>query len=276
MLAGLLLFIALGPDLEVGQNLTPAAQVAGPWEALVAPGKVAGFALLIITGANQKVRLLRVDTYVRKGGHTSRTWWSNGDPSGAFVLRAGHLQFHQTRRTNTGFDVALDLTYDSIGSAWKGSFRDPFYSGQVVLRRPSMSSAVAPAGTWRTYSDAAIWPTGRVDDYGCLNMGVGQDGALVLWAEHHNVFLSYDEAKRPVFGDSYGELEDDSQATRYVDEWSFTDGNGMGGEHVTGAMSSDGSAFGGYSEHYGDGESDPSHPKRAFAWKRMLDLVCRP
>ncbi len=51
-----MLFGTLQPNIEIGQNLTPAAQVAGPWEALVAPGEVAGFSLQITTNADEKVR----------------------------------------------------------------------------------------------------------------------------------------------------------------------------------------------------------------------------
>jgi hypothetical protein len=139
-----------------------------------------------------------------------------------------------------------------------------------------MSDAIAPAGTWRTYSSTAIWGTDRVQGYSCLNIGVGQDNALVLGAEDHNMFLGYDNAKHPLFGDSYGTLDDDANASRYADEWSFAAGTGMGGERIKGAMSGDGSAFGGYGEHYGNGVVDPAHPLRAFAWRRMLDFACRP
>jgi len=274
MLTALLFAAALQPDIEVGQTLTPPAQVAGPWEALVAPGKVAGFSLQIITNANEKVRSLNLDTYVRKEGNTTRTWWSNGDAAGALLMRTGRLQFHQRRSANEGFDVTLDVTYDPIDMAWKGFFRDPFFSGHVALHRPNFSDSLAPVGTWRTYSEVTIWPTQRVEEYGCLNIGVGQDGALILWAESHNLFLG--DAKQPIFGDSYGELYDDSQAEHYGDEWSFMAGTQMGGDRITGVPSSDGSSFGGYEEHYGNGTVDPSRPRRPFAWTRMLNLACRP
>lgn len=68
LLTTLVLFGALLPDIEVGENLSPPAQVSGPWEALVAPGEIAGFSLQITTNANEKVRSLNVDTYVRKEG----------------------------------------------------------------------------------------------------------------------------------------------------------------------------------------------------------------
>jgi hypothetical protein len=276
MLTALMLFGALQPNLEVGQNLTPPAQIAGPWEALVVPGEVAGFSLQVITNADEKVRLVRVDTYIRKDDKTTRTWWSSGD-AGAFVLRTGQLRFHQVRSANGGFDVTLDLTYDANDMAWKGSFSDPFFSGQVVLRRPSLSDAIVPAGTWRTYSNVVIAPTGRVVEYGCLNMGVGQDDALVLWAEFHNIFLGHDKAKQDLYGDSYGSLYDDSHAMREGNEWSLTSGTGMSGDRITGVISSDGSAFGGFSgDHYGNGPVDLSHRPHPFAWKRMLDLACRP
>lgn len=173
--------------------------------------------------------------------------------------------------------MTLDLTYDPSDVAWNGSFSDPFFSGQVTLRRPRISDSIAPAGTWRTYSGTVIWPTERVEEYACLNMGVGQDDALVLWAEDHNVFLGYEKVKQPLFGDSYGELFADSHATRYGGEWSFVAGTGSSGDRITGVISSDGSSFGGYySDHYGNGIVDSSHPRRALAWTRMLDLACRP
>ncbi len=276
MLLALMLLGVLQPNIEIGQNLTPPAQLAGPWEGLVAPGEVAGFSLQVTTNANETVRLLRLDTYVRKAGKTERTWWSSG-AGGVFVMRTGRLRFHQTPSAGGEFAVTLDLTFDSSDMAWKGSFSNPFFSGQAVLRRPSMHNAMTPAGTWRTYSMATIWPTQRVDGYGCLNIGVGQDDALVLWAEDHGMFLGYDDAKSPLFGDSYGEMYDDSHAVRYVDEWSFIAGTGMAGDRITGVMSSDGSSFGGYSsDHYGNGGFDPSHPRRALAWTRMLDLACHP
>jgi hypothetical protein len=203
------------------------------------------------------------------------TSWSSGG-AGVFVMRTGRLQFHQARSGNAGYDVTLDVTYDPIDMAWKGSIRDPFFAGQVVLRRPTISDPLVPVGTWRTYSQVSIWPTQRVEEYGCLNIGIGQDNALILWAESHNVFLGDAKAEQPLFGDSYGDLYGDAHAERYVDEWSFTAGTGMGGDRITGILSSDGSSFGGYGEHYGNGVVDPSHPRRAFAWTRMLNLACRP
>ena len=269
-----MLLAFLQPNIEIGQMLTPPAEVAGPWEELVSPGEVAGFSLLIITNANEKVRFVRIDTYLRKRGFTSDTYWSSGE-AGAFTLRTGRLQFHQARNSNGGFNVTLDLKYDSNDMAWKGDFSDPFFSGRVALRRPNMSDPEAPAGTWRTHSDTVLWPTQRLEEYGCLNIGVGQDDALVLWAEEHNMFLGGD-MQRPLFGDSYGELYDDSHAKRYGDEWSFTAGTALGGDQITGTPNSDRSAFGGFSVHYGNGAVDPSHPRRAFAWTRMLNLACRP
>lgn len=275
MLLAIILVGALLPNIEVGQNLTSPASVAGPWEGLVASGEVAGFSLQITTNADQKVRSLRLDTYVRKEGKTTSTWWSSGEAGGAFVIRTGHLQFHQARSGPGGFDVALDLTFDPIDMAWKGSFSDPFFAGQVALRRPTFSDSLAPVGTWRTYSKVSIWPTQRVDDYSCLNIGMGQDDALILWAEWHNVFLGGD-IRQPTFGDDYGELYDDSHADHSADRWSFIASTGMAGDRITGALSSDRSSFGGYSEHYGNGTKDPSHPRRPFAWTRMLNLECRP
>jgi hypothetical protein len=275
MLAELMISGILQPNIEIGENLTPPAQVAGPWEGLVAPRKVAGFSLEVTTNADEKVRLLRLDTYVRKDGKTTRTFWSSGE-AGTFIMRTGHLYFHQVHSANDGFDVTLDLTFDPDDMAWKGSFSDSFFSGEVALWRPSLSSAMAPVGTWRTYDDVSHWQMQRVEEYGCLNMGLGQDDALVLWGEYHNVFLGYGKAKQPLFGDSYGDLYDDSQATQYANEWLFIAGTGTGGDRITGVMSSDGSSFGGYGEHYGNGLVDPSHPRRAFAWTRMLDLACRP
>lgn len=266
MLLVLMLLVLMQPNIEVGQNLTPPAQVAGPWEGLVAPGEVAGFSLEIITSPNEKVRSLILDTYVRKEGKTTRTWWSSGDP-GAFIMRSGRLQFHQTHSGSAGFDVTVDLTYDSNGMAWKGGFSDPFFSGHVVLRRPRLNDAMAPTGTWRMYAQTAISRTGRSDEYGCLNIGAGQDDTLVLWTEEHNSSVA----------DTYGVLYDDPHATRYVDQWSFMFENALTGERITGVMSSDRSSFGGYSsDHYGNGEADPSHSRRAFAWTRMLQFSCRP
>ena len=278
MLSALILAGALLPNIEVGQTLTPPAQVAGPWEDLVAPGEVAGFSLQITTNANEKVRSLNLGTYVRKEGKTTSTWWSSGDATGTLVLRTGHLQFHQKRSGNAGFDVMLDLTYDPIDMAWKGSFSDPFFAGRVALRRPNLSDASAPTGTWRTDSQVTIWPTQRVEEYGCLTIGVAQDDALILWGESHNGFLGGD-VKTPIFGDSYGELYDASHADRYVNEWSFVAGTSLGGDRITGVVSSDGASFGGYSsDHYGNGIVDVSHPhaRHAFAWTRMQNLVCRP
>lgn len=275
MLTALILLGALQFDVEVGQSLTPPAQVAGPWEGLVAPGEIAGFSLQIITGSDGKVRSLNLDTYVRKEGKTERTWWSSGEAGSTFLLREGHLHFHQAGSGNAGFDVTLDVTYDATDMAWKGSFSDPFFTGQVALRRPTFSDSLAPVGTWRTYSDVVIYPTQRIDDYGCLNIGVGQDDALIIWAESHNVFLRGD-IKQPSFGDSYGELYDDSHAERSNAGWSFTAGTNMGGDRITGALSSDGTSFGGYSTHYGNGLVDLAHPQHAFAWTRMLNLSCRP
>jgi hypothetical protein len=276
MLIILMLAWTLQPNIEVGESLTPAAQVAGPWEALVAPGEVTGFSIQITTDGNDKVRALNLDTYVRKEGKTAQTWWSSG-ADGAFVMRAGQLHFHQVRSANQGFDVTLDFTYDPIDAAWKGSFSDPFFSGHVELRRPSMIDATAPAGTWRTHSEVTIWPTERVEEYGCLDIGVGQDDSLLLWAEDYNVFLGYQKEKEPLFGDSYGEMYVDSHATRHADEWSFIAGNRLAGDRITGVESSDHSSFGGYSsDHYRNGSVDPSHPNGAIAWTRMFDLACRP
>ena len=269
MLAALLLFGVLRPNLEIGQNLTQPAQVAGPWETLVKPGEVAGLSLHIITNANENVRSFNLDTYVRKDGKTTHTYWSSGSP-GTFVMRTGRLHFHQVQNGN----VDLDLTYEPIEMTWKGFFRDPFFSGTVALRRPSLTDPPAPVGTWRTYSHVTIWPTQRVENYGCLNIGVGQDHALVLWAETYNLLLG--NFNRPSFGDSYGELYVDSHAEHYGDEWSFAADTGMSGDQITGALSSDGTSFGGEAEHYGNGVVDRSHPWRAFAWTRMLDLSCRP
>lgn len=98
---------------------------------------------------------------------------------GVLVIRAGHLHFRQGGDAGGGLDVTLDLTldltYDSSDMVWKGSFSDPFFSGQVALRRPRMSDPIAPAGTWRTYSNEIIWPAERARAYGCINIGVGDD-----------------------------------------------------------------------------------------------------
>jgi hypothetical protein len=192
-------------------------------------------------------------------------------------MRTGQLHFHQERSPSGSFDVKLDLTYDPDDAAWKGSFSDGFFSGRVVLHRPGMRSAAAPAGTWRTYSGVLIGSTSRVNEYGCLNIGVGLDGTLVLWAEDHNLFLGFDKAKHPLVGDSYGALYGDSNPSQNAGEWTFLAGTSLSGERITGILSSDGSAFGGYSsDHYGNGHFDPSHPRRAFVWTRMLDFACRP
>lgn len=276
MLSAIILFGALKMDVEVGQTLTPPAAVAGPWEGLVAPGEVVGFSLQIATNPDQKVRSLTLDTYLRKQGKTTSTWWNSGEAAGAFVMRTGHLQFHQARSGTGGFDVALDLAFDPTDMAWKGSFSNPFFAGQVALRRPTFSDSSMPVGTWRTHSQVTIWPMQRVEDYGCLNIGVGQDDAVILWGEWHNVFLGND-VKQPSFGDDYGVLYDDSHVERSADGWSFLASTGAGGNRVTGALSSDGSSFGGYySDYDGNGLVDPSHPRHTFAWTRMLNLACRP
>ncbi|MGB6985630.1 MAG: hypothetical protein WBD74_06580 [Candidatus Aquilonibacter sp.] len=276
MLSALLLLGVLQMNVEAGQNLTPPAAAAGPWEGQVATGEVAGFSLQITTNADEKVRSLALDTYVRKEGKSTRTWWSSGDSTGVFVLRTGHLQFHQVRSGKAGFDVTLDLIYDPTDMAWKGSFSDPFFAGQVALLRPTFSDSFAPVGTWRTYSQVSIWPTQHVEDYGCLNIGTGQDDALILWGEWHNVFLGND-IKRPSFVNDYGIWYDDSHFERSADGWSFLASTGAGGNRITGALSSDGSSFGGYySDYDGNGLADRSHPRRTFAWTRMLNLACRP
>ncbi len=66
MLAALLLFATLQPNVEIGQDLTSPAQVAGPWEALVAPGEVAGFSL----GGDERTRRRTVSRarYLRSQG----------------------------------------------------------------------------------------------------------------------------------------------------------------------------------------------------------------
>jgi len=274
----LLLAGALLPNLAVGGPLDQPAQVAGPWEGLVAPGEIAGISLHVIDNADGTVRSVYLGTYVRKDGKTTRTWWSSpGTGTDAFDLQSGGLHFRQSRNQGAPFDVALDLSYDPAHRVWKGSFSNPLFSGQVVLRRPNMQAAMTPTGTWRTDSVLTIWPSQRVREYGCLNIGLGQDGALVLWSEDHNVFLGLDKDKRPIFGDSFGEMLDDPQTTRYVNEWSFIVGTGMGGYRFTGIVSSDGLAFGGFSsDHYGNGVVAWGHPQRPFAWTRMLDLTCRP
>jgi hypothetical protein len=275
MLTTLILLGMLQPNIEIGRSLTLPAQVSGPWEELVAPGEVAGFSLHVITNENQTVRWVRVDTYLRKGGTTMRTWWSNED-AGVFAMRAGRLQFHEERSRDMGFDVDLDLTYDPTDSAWKGSFKDPFFAGPVTLRRPLLEDSIAPAGTWRRYSEVTMWPTRRVDGYGCLNIGIGPDDALILWSESHNLSLGDGNGGEPLLGDSYGELYDDSRAAHYANQWSFVAGTTMGGDRITGALSSDRLSFGGYGEHYGNGATDPSHPRRAFTWTRMAEFACRP
>jgi hypothetical protein len=275
MIAALLLLGMLQPNIEIGGSLTPPALVAGPWEGLVAPGEVAGFSIQVMTNENQAVRAVRMDTYVRKDGTTTRTWWSTGAP-GTFVMRTGRLQFRQARSNDGPFDVALDLTYDAADSAWKGSFQNPFFTGKVVLRRPLLDTSGAPTGTWRRYSDVTVWPSRRVDDYGCLNIGLGLDDALVLWSESHNIVLGKANDGGPLLGDSYGELLDDAHTDRSGDEWSFVAGTTMGGDRITGALSADRSSFGGYREHYGNGLVDPSQPRPAFTWTRMADFACRP
>jgi hypothetical protein len=275
MLTAFLLLGMAQPDVEIGQRLTPPALVAGPWEGVVAPGEVAGFSLHVLTDARGSVRRLRLDTYVRRDGKTMRTWWSSGGDR-AFVMRAGHLRFDQRRRADAPFDVALDVTYDPADLAWKGTFRNPYYAGRVALRRPSLSDPAAPAGTWRTYSYVTIGASQRTDEYGCLNIGVGRDRALVLWAESHGVFLGDVNAAEPPRGDSYGELYDDADATRRGDEWSFVAGTSMSGDRLTGVLSRDGSSFSGYGEHYGSGVVDPARPRAAFTWTRMQNLECRP
>lgn len=275
MLAVLTLLAVFQPNIEVGQNLTPPAQVAGPWEGLVAPGEVAGFSLQVTTNANETVRSLRLDTYVRTNGKTLSTWWSSGD-AGEFVMRTGRLHFRQARSKSTRVNVSLDLSFDPVDMTWKGSFADPFFAGQVTLRRPTLSDAVLPLGTWRTNSSLTLWPSQRVQNFGCLNIGLGQDDALVLWRESYSVFLGHAKGEQPSFGDVYGEQYADSPAERYGGELSFTAGTNLGGDRLTGTLSTDGSSFGGYSEHYGNGLSDPAHPRHTFAWTRMLNLACRP
>jgi len=210
----------------------------------VAPGEVAGFSLEVMTNEDQKVRELRLDTYVRKAGQTTRTYWSSGTP-GEFVMRTGELHFHQEHTASAPFDVTLDMTYDPSDLAWKGSFRNPFFTGPVTLRRPTFRYPQAPVGTWRTFSQVSIWPTRRVNDYGCLNIGVGDDNAFVLWAESYNVFVGTATLAKPLFEDVYGELYEDSHSERYVDQWSFVAGNSNSGGRITGALSSDGVSFGG-------------------------------
>lgn len=274
MLAAVLSLGVLLPSVELGQKPAPPAQIAGPWEDLVAPQKVAGFSLEIITKEDGTVGFLRLDTYVREQGKTKRTYWSSGTSNpGTLALRSGRLSFRQPSNIYSPFDVALDLSYDSSKSAWKGSFQNPNFSGQVVLRRPSLTSSSAPAGTWRTYSYVSIDKSGRRGrDYACTNIGVGEDGALVLWSESGGATFLGTEPINGVFG----ELNDDSHAERYANDWSFTAGTSLGGDKVTGALSSDGSSFGGYLEHFGNGLFDPSHPQRPFVWTRMPNFSCGP
>ncbi len=274
MLATFLLLGALLPNIEVGQKPTPPAQIAGPWETLVAPHEVAGFSLEIITRENGTVRFLRLDTYVRKQEKTTRTWWSSGTSNpGSLALHAGRLSFRQPSSKYAPFDVALDLTYDAIEADWKGSFQNPNFSGPVVLRRPSLTSSSAPTGTWRTYSYVSIDQSGgRRNEYGCDNIGLGQDGALVLWGEGSTAFVGTEQ----INGNAFGELYDDSHAERYVNDWSFIAGTSLSGDKVTGSVSSDGSLFSGFAQHFGNGFVDPSPLGRPFAWTRMPNFSCRP
>jgi hypothetical protein len=120
MLTALILLAALQPDIEIGQTLTPPAQVAGPWEGLVAPGEVAGFSLQIATDANEKVRALWLDTYVRGNGKGQRTWWSSGD-TGEFVTRTGHLHFSSSAQRYCGVRrfARLDVRRCAHGALWR-------------------------------------------------------------------------------------------------------------------------------------------------------------
>lgn len=273
MLTALVLGVLL-PNVEMGQSPTTPAQVAGPWEALVAPSEVAGFSLQIITNPSKTVRFLRIDTYVRKDGTTTRTWWSSGS-DGAFVLRTGLLSFHQVASKDSPFDVALDMTYDPDEISWKGTFRNPYFSGRVVLRRPSFTSSSALTGTWRTYSAVSIDQSGgRRNDYGCDNIGLGQDGALVLWSEFHNIFLG--TPTEQVYGDLFGELYNDSHAQRSGSTWTFTADNGMSGDDVTGTLSTDGSSFTGFGKHFGNGFADSNPLGHPLAWTRMPNFSCQP
>jgi hypothetical protein len=169
--------------------------------------------------------------------------------------------------------------YDPASQTWNGTFTNRQFSGHVSLRRPATKpEADAPLGSWRIYSQDTIWSKAqlRVADYACLHIGMGADGTLVLWPEYHNVMDRGWTQNKPVFGNIYGELSSDSESKRGGGGWSFIVGNQMGGYRVTGTLSSDRTAFGGYiSDYYGNGIR-PTYRNAPFVWTREPDGICSP
>lgn len=265
---------AQAQSVKIGASVSHPEAITGAWEAWISPTLTVGIAIRLITnvdgapatlrGKEQRVRFVSIITYTRDLDRSRRTWW-NSDVPAEFDWQNNHLRLRQARTGNDGYDVDLDLVFDPAKSQWKGTFKNPDYSGQVVLKRPDyISSKHSPVGTWRWDSE-------------CIHVGMGIDGRLLIWNDDINlsglVIYGANGTRPPEKTDEgYGEFAEDTRLRFGGLRWMFDLGNGLGGEFITGRLSDDGSTFSGESTHYGNGVSDGQ--AHLFTWERVKGDSC--
>jgi hypothetical protein len=265
-------------SVSTGDTVVHPEEITGAWESWIDPVTTVGIDIYLVEtvegapttlrGADQKVRFLRVTTYVRHGDQSQRTWWSYDVPA-RFSWREGHLTLHQTRTANDPYDVDLDLLLDPAKSQWTGRFNSLGISKNVVLKRPQyVPSKSSPVGTWKG---------GDSPDFECMHIGMGIDGQLVVWSDGLSltglVIYGANGTRPPVKTDeSYGMLSSDTMLRFGGKRWMFDYGNGLWGEFITGQVGNDGSVFSGEATRYGNGISDGR--AHSFAWQRVQGDSC--
>jgi hypothetical protein len=266
--------------IAVGAPILHPEARTGAWEFRVSSDRTIGLEVELLEEVDPntktlvnmtgKVRSIRVETYVRVAGRTTRAYWMSDQNEDVFEWKHDRLQIHQTASSGSGFlPIDLDLQFDPRRSRWTGSFRDASLSGDVVLVRPTQREAGSPVGAWG-------------NDGACVHIAMGDDGRLVAWRDF--TFFTYSipgpDASQPLRPSgrqqSYAEFEGDPMEQRSGAIWTFRVGNILGGDTYTGELSDDGTSFSGTRIHDGNGTypRDNPHPVYPFTFRRGNGTSC--
>ncbi len=118
----------------IGETVSQPEAITGAWETQIGGGRTLGLAIRLIAtvkstattlrGAQQKIRFIRINIYVRNGNDTKQTFWDS-DEAGDFSWRNNRLRFYQAARKFYPISVSLDLDFDPVRSEWKAHSRTP-------------------------------------------------------------------------------------------------------------------------------------------------------
>jgi len=264
--------ISVPAGVTIGTAITNPWPITGAWEQRSAIGRAVGFNIEIgteidgapesIAGIPQRVMQIWIVTYVRAGGRSQRTLWSNEMPA-QFSWQNNHIVLHQPAAGEDGKRVNVDLVFDPRKGAWSGTLQNEWFSGSVELQRPLVPHTGFPIiGDW-------LWDTSG--GFTCFHVALGADSSLVIWSDRIDLpgLVGYANGMSPPPStwEWYGELDMDPEMRDVGSNMLFFTGTDRGGTIFLGNVAADGTAFVGSFAHFGNGLSNGTF-NNPFTWRR--------